>query len=118
MVTWKAGNNNPVTIELIKGGQTIDTQPNQPNNGTFSLFIPPHTTVGKDYSIRITDTKDGENITTSHPFAVTRKVPLLLKVVPILAIGGVVAALAGGGGGGGDGGGTTTGDIELPTFPD
>lgn len=119
MITWKPGNNNPVTIELIKGGQTIDTQPNQPNNGTFSLFIPPHTTVGKDYSVRITDTKDQENVTASQPFAVTRKVPLLLKMVPILAIGGVVAALAGGGGGTGEppGGGTTDGQIELPEQP-
>ena len=94
-LTWKPGNNNPVTIELMKGGQTITTQPNQPNNGSFSLFIPPHTVVGKDYSVRITDTKDGDNVSTSRPFSVTRKIPLLLKVVPVVGVAGVLVALAG-----------------------
>lgn len=121
LLTWKPGNNNPVTIELLKGDQTISTQNNQPNNGSYQFFIPPHTVVGKDYSIRITDTKDGENASHSQPFAVTRKVPLLLKVLPIVAVGGVVAVLAGGGGGGGgdDGGNNNNsgGAIELPEFP-
>lgn len=120
-LTWKPGNNNPVTIELLKGDQAISSENNQPNNGSYSFFIPPHTVVGKDYSIRITDTKDAENVTNSQPFTVTRKVPLLLKVLPIVAVGGVVAALmgSGNGGGGDDGGGDNTGDgnIELPGFP-
>lgn len=116
-LTWKPGNSNPVTIELLKGDQPISTQNNQPNNGSHSFFIPPHTVVGKDYSIRITDTKDGENVTSSQPFAVTRKVALLLKVVPILAVGGVAAVLAGSGGDEGGGDGTTSSEIALPEFP-
>ncbi|MEX2234985.1 MAG: GPI anchored serine-threonine rich family protein [Cyclobacteriaceae bacterium] len=118
-LTWKPGNSNPVTIELLKGDQPISTQNNQPNNGSYSFFIPPHTVVGKDYSIRITDTKDGENATNSQPFSVTRKVPLLLKVLPILAVGGAVAVLAGGGGGSGDPGtgGNGSAEIILPDFP-
>lgn len=115
-LTWKAGNSNPVNIELLKGQEVIGSQPNQPNIGSCSLPIPMHSPVGKDYSIRITDTKDPENIVLSQPFTVTRKIPLLLKVVPILAIGGVVAVVAGGGGGGGsdDGGGR---EIEVPALP-
>ena len=119
-LTWKPGTNNPVNIELLKDGQPINSQLNQPNNGSYSLFIPPHTVVGKGYSLRITDTRDTENASTSQPFAVTRKIPMLMKVVPILAIGGVVAVLASGGGGGGDddpGPGTNSGEIELPGFP-
>ena len=108
---WKPGNNNQVTIELLKGGQTISTQPNQPNNGSFSLFIPPHTVVGDDYAIRITDTKDSENASTSQPFSVTRKIPLLLKVVPVLGIAGVLTVLAGGKDEPEDHG------IELPELP-
>jgi hypothetical protein len=117
-LTWKAGNSNPVTIELLKGDQTISTQPNQPNSGSYSIFIPPHTVVGKDYSVRITDTKDNDNVVTSQPFAVTRKVPLLLKVVPIVAVAGVIAVLAGGGGGGGnDDQGGNGSEIEVPALP-
>lgn len=117
-LTWKPGNNNPVNIELLKNGQAVSSQLNQPNNGSYSFLIPTHTSVGKDYSIRITDTKDGENVTVSQPFTVTRKVPLLLKVVPIVAVAGAAAVLAGGGGGGGEeSGGTTDGVIELPGYP-
>ncbi|MEX1238663.1 MAG: Ser-Thr-rich GPI-anchored membrane family protein [Cyclobacteriaceae bacterium] len=119
-VTWKPGNSNQITIELMKGDQPIQTQNNQSNNGTYSFLIAPHTTVGNDYSIRITDTKDGENVVRSQPFAVTRKVPLLLKVLPIVAVGGAAAVLLGGGGGTpdpgtGNNGGST--QIELPEFP-
>lgn len=118
-VRWKPGSSNLVTIELLKGDHPISTQNNQPNNGSYSLFLPIHTAVGKDYAIRISDTKDEENVSTSQPFSVTRKVPLFLKVVPILAIGGVAAVLAGGGGGGDDdpGTGNNSGAIELPGFP-
>jgi hypothetical protein len=117
VLTWKPGNNNAVNIELLKDGNLISSQPNQPNNGTYSLYIPPHTAIGKDYALRITDTKDADNISTSQTFAVTRRVPLLLKVVPILAVGGLVAVLAGGGEGGGGGGGDPRDEILLPDPP-
>ncbi len=110
-INWKPGNSNPVNIELLKNGQPISSQLNQPNNGAYSLYVPPHTAIGKDYRLRITDTKSSDNVTTSQPFAITRKVPLLLKVVPILAIGGVVAALGGSGGGGGT---TPPPDSQIP----
>lgn len=120
-VTWKAGNNNAVNIELLKDGNVITSQLNQPNNGTHSFFIPANAAVGKDYSLRITDTRDPQNNITSQPFAVTRKVPLLLKVVPLLAVGGVAAVILGGGGGeeggGGDNGPVDDGTIPLPEFP-
>lgn len=121
LVTWKPGSNNPINIELLKSGQPISSQLNQPNNGSYSLFIPPHTVVGKDYTLRITDTRDTENVVESHPFVVARKVPLLLKVLPVVVVGGVAAVLVGGGGGDDDpppGGGTTNTEIELPGFPE
>jgi hypothetical protein len=117
-ITWKAGNSNAIHIELLKGGQRVGGELNQPNNGSFSLFVPQHSAVGKDYSIRITDSRNAEDVVTSQPFSVTRKVPMLLKVIPILAVAGVVGVLASKGGGGpsdpppGD-----SDDIELPIFP-
>jgi hypothetical protein len=112
MVTWKAGNNNPVNIQLLKDGQPIQSYLNQQNNGSFSLSIPAQAVIGKDYSLRISDTKDEENVITSKRFTVTRKIPLLLKVVPIVVVGGVVAVLAGGGGGKDPGE-----EIGLPELP-
>ena len=117
-ITWRAGNNNAIHIELLKGGQRVAGELNQPNNGSFSLFIPEHAAVGKDYAIRITDSRNSEDVVTSQPFTVTRKVPMLLKVVPILAVAGVVGVLASKGGGGpGDTPTEETGEIELPIFP-
>ncbi|HEU5145754.1 MAG TPA: hypothetical protein VFT90_03530 [Chryseosolibacter sp.] len=120
VVTWKPGNNNTVNIELLKDGQLVSSQLSQPNNGTHSLFIPTNAVVGKGYSLRITDTRDPENNVTSQRFAITRKVPLLLKVVPILAVGGVAAVVLGGGGEEGEGGSNgpdNDGTIPLPEFP-
>lgn len=115
-ITWKPGNSNPVTIEFLNGGQQINAVANQPNNGSYTLFISKHQSKGKDYIIRITDSRNSQDVVTSQSFAVTPKVPLLLKVLPVLALGGVVAALAGGGGGGEDPG--PQGDtIPLPAFP-
>jgi hypothetical protein len=119
-ITWKAGNSNAVHIELLKGGQRVDGALNQPNNGSFSLFVPQHAAVGKDYTLRIVDSRNAESTVTSESFSVTRKVPLLLKVVPVLAVGGVVAFLAGSGGGSpqNPGGGNETPDeIPSPGFP-
>lgn len=121
LLTWKPGNNNPVNIELLKNGTPVNSQVNQPNSGSYSFFIPQTAVVGNDYTVRITDTKDAENSITSQPFTVSRKVPLLLKIVPIVVVGGVAAVLAGSGGGGGgdgdDGTGNSAGVIELPGFP-
>jgi hypothetical protein len=118
VITWKPGNNNLINIELLNGGLNVATQNNLQNNGTYTLFIPKSASKGKDYVVRITDTKNPQDVSTSAPFAVTAKIPLLLKALPILAVGGAVAALAKGGSGGGDGGGNTNdSQIPLPELP-
>lgn len=109
-ITWKPGSSNPINIEFLNGGQQISAQLNQPNSGTYTLYIPKSQSKGKGYVIRITDTKNTQDIATSQPFAVTPKVPFLLKALPLLAIGGAAAALAGSGGGGE----TPNNDIALP----
>jgi hypothetical protein len=119
-ITWRAGNSNAIHIELYKGGQRVSGELNQANNGSFNLFVPQHAAVGKDYSIRITDSRNAEAVVNSEPFSVTRKVPLLLKVVPILAVGGVIAVLASGGGGPktpSGGNNETPEEIPTPGFP-
>jgi hypothetical protein len=96
-ITWKPGSTNPVSIEFLNGGQQISAQLNQPNSGSYNLYIPKSQSKGKGYLIRITDSKSTENIATSQPFKVTPKVSFLVKTLPVLAIGGAAAALSGGG---------------------
>jgi hypothetical protein len=117
-IAWKPGSTNPIHIELMKGGQRVSGELNQPNNGSFSMFIPEHASIGSDYTIRITDARNSEDVVNSQPFAVSRKIPLLLKVVPVAAVGGLIVVLAGGSGGGGGGGGGSTTIPNPPGTPD
>jgi hypothetical protein len=83
---------------------------NHPNNGAYTLTIPGASKPGKDYRIKITDSKSSEDLIYSPFFQVKPKVPFLVKVaVPVLVIGGALAALSGGGSG--------NSDIPLPPKP-
>jgi len=64
--------------------------------------------------LKITDTKNSEDVLYTSEFKVKPKVPLLIKVLPVLVIGGAVVALSGGDGGGG---GTDPVDDTIPGVP-
>ena len=114
-LAWKPGNSNPITIELFKGGQRVGGDANIPNNGSHSLYVPSNAKPGKDYRLKITDTRNSEDVIYTDYFQVKPKVPLLVKLLPVLVVGGAAAALGGGGGGG------TTDPVDtsspLPAFP-
>lgn len=117
-MAWKPGNTNPINIELYKGGQRISGEMNQPNNGGHTFYIPAQAKKGNDYRLKITDTKSSEDILYTSEFKVKPKVPLALKVLPVIALGGAAAALLGGGGGTPeDSSGGGNGDIPLPALP-
>jgi Ser-Thr-rich glycosyl-phosphatidyl-inositol-anchored membrane family len=110
----KAGSTNPIHVELYKAGQRVSGEMNHPNNGTYSLNIPSNAKPGKDYRLKITDSKNSEGIIYSPYFKVKPKLPLLVKILPVLAIGGVVAVL---GGGGSKTKEQAAADIPLPPSP-
>lgn len=97
LVNWRPGNSNPVNIELLKGGKPVSTEVNRQNNGSYNIHISEHSKVGKDYSIRITDAKNHEDYAVSKTFSVKRKLPLLMKTLPVLAVGGAIVLLTGAG---------------------
>lgn len=84
---WRPGNTNPIHIELFKGTQRLDGELNHPNNGTFGVNFPGSLKPGKDYRMKLTDAKHAEDFIYTENFTVTRKVPLLLKALPV-AVGG------------------------------
>lgn len=94
LINWRAGNANPVNVQLLKDGAPVLTEVNRPNSGSFSLAIPAHSKIGKDYTVRITDTRNPEDFTVSPPFAVKRKIPLGLKVLPVAVVGGVLMLIS------------------------
>jgi len=114
-IGWKAGATNAINIELMKGSQRVVGENNLQNNGTHTLYIPANAKTGTDYRLRITDTKTSDVVYTSN-FGVKPKIPLLLKLLPVLVIGGGAAAVLGGSGGK-DSGGTSSRDLPVPAFP-
>ena len=110
-LNWKSGNTNPINIELYKGSERVGGEVNHPNNGSFTMFVPSQAKPGKDYRLKISDTKNGSDVIYTGYFKVTPKIPLLVKALPVLIIGGAIAVLAGGKKS------TTEGSEALPEAP-
>lgn len=116
-ITWKAGSNNPIHIELYKGNLRMDGAMNQPNNGIYTLNIPPKSKSGGDYRLKISDARNNDEVIFTPYFKVAPKIPMAAKIAGgLLIVGGGVAAV--GLSGGGEGGGTTGGGkIPNPPIP-
>ena len=92
-ISWKANSPTPINIELYKGSQRIAGENNHPNSGVYSISIPRHAKKGKDYRIKFTDSRNADEIIYTGYFKVTPKVPMLLKVAPIVIAGALVPML-------------------------
>jgi hypothetical protein len=116
-LTWTGGTaQNVLNFDLYNGEKKVHTFPNLANVGHYAFEFPPHIKPGKDYRFRISDTKNKEEVVYTEPFRIKRKVPLLLKVIPTLAVGyaAYFFLMSGEGGAGSD---TGLGDPPPPSFP-
>lgn len=111
----RAGNTNPIHVELYKGSERISGEMNHPNNGSYTLSIPSSAKLGSDYRLKITDSRNNEDVVYSPTFRVKPKIPTVVKLmVPVALIGGAVVVL---GGSKKDTGSSSAPDITLPPFP-
>ena len=85
-LTFKPGNTNPIHVELYKGSQRVQGDLNHPNNGAYILSISPKVKPGNDYRLKFTDSKNSEDSFYTNFFKVKPKIPLLLKVIPAVAV--------------------------------
>jgi hypothetical protein len=92
-VNWRPGNTNPVHIELYKGSERVSGELNHPNSGTFSLSIGSKVKPGKDYRLKITDSKRTDDIVYSDNFRIAPKIPLVVKAIPVVAVGVGIALI-------------------------
>ncbi len=97
-VAWRPGNTNPIHIELFSGTQKVGGELNHPNNGSYSMAIGSRVKPGKDYRLKITDSKKSDEIIYSDYFSVAPKIPFIVKLIPALAVVGGVVFLVGSGG--------------------
>jgi hypothetical protein len=96
-LTWSGGTQqNILNFDLYKGDKKVSTFTNIANVGNYKLTLPTDTKPGKDYRFKISDTKNKDEVVYTGSFAVKRKTPLLLKVLPVLALGYLAATLGGG----------------------
>ena len=113
-VVWTSGDpTGQVNVELYKGNERISGERNLANNGNYTWHVPPKTKTGKDYHMRFSSPKNPDEIVYSKPFKIAPKIPLMLKILPVAAIGGALIFMGGGGGGGS----SSDGSIPNPPLP-
>jgi hypothetical protein len=88
---WAAGNNTSIHIELYRGSEKVLSELNVPNSGSYSLILPNHAKPGKHYRIKMTSSKTAEEFLYTDFFKVKRKVPLVVKILPVIAMGTAAA---------------------------
>jgi len=96
-ITWTGGTQqNILNFDLYKGEDKITTFPNISNVGNYTLTLPISVKPGKNYKFKITDTRNKDQIVYSAPFGVSRKIPLLMKAIPVVLLGGGIYLLTSG----------------------
>ena len=94
LITWKGTNRNEnVDIQLLRDGRKIGTIANTTNDGQYAWNIPSSTKPGKGYSVKVSSTSSSQTDTGSE-FSIRRKIPLLVKLIPIAVLAPVVYELA------------------------
>lgn len=90
-ITWSGGTpQNILNFDLYKGDKKVNTFANIANVGHNKLTLPTDTKPGKDYRLRISDTKNKDEVVTTGTFTVKRKVPLLMKILPLAAVAYII----------------------------
>ena len=116
-LTWKPGASNPINIELYKGGERVAGDINQPNNGSHTLFFQKHLKTGKDYRLKITDTRNADEVIYTDYFRVAPKIPLIAKIGAGAIIAGVLVMVLTKKGDPSTKDGSTGDEIDLPNLP-
>ncbi len=94
-ITWTGGNSqNVLNFDLYHGDKKVHTFPNLANVGHYSMTLPAHIKPGKGYRFRISDAKNKDEVVYTTEFRIKRKVPLVLKAVPVVLVGTGVYLLA------------------------
>jgi len=89
--TWTGGTQqNILNFDLYRGDTKITSFPNIANVGHTTLTLPSTTKASGGYKFKITDSKNKDQIVFSPQFVVNRKIPLLLKAVPVILLGGAI----------------------------
>ncbi|MEI9918444.1 MAG: hypothetical protein WDO14_06530 [Bacteroidota bacterium] len=88
LIKWTGGTRqNILDFQLYKDNKLVYTFPNVPNASEYKLLIPTSVKSGKDYYLKVSDTKNKDQVVLTSKFQVKPKVPFLLKALPVVVIG-------------------------------
>jgi len=93
-ITWTGGRgDNVLNLELYRKDERMHVFPNIANVGQYEMVIPKTVKPGKDYTLKITDARNQDDVVVSKSFVIKRKTPAFLKFFGVAVIG-VAAYLA------------------------
>ena len=88
-ITWEGGAaSDNVTIELLNNGNVIQQISNARNSGVQNWAIPKDFAKGSGYQVRLRSS-NGQSI-TSNNFSIKSKIPLALKIAPVVIAGVII----------------------------
>lgn len=95
---WEGGiANENLNLELYQGDTKLTDITRTPNNHNFEWKIPSGIKSGNNYKIRISSTDKPENFRLSDTFAIKRKIPTVVKLVPLgILVGAAVFIMTSG----------------------
>ena len=92
-LAWRGGaKNQEVKMELLKAGVIQGSVATTNNNGNYQWTVPAKQRTGGGYQIRLVN---GTEVITTGSFSIKHKIPTFLKILPLMAAGGVVVLLGG-----------------------
>ena len=90
-ITWSGGTTrNVLNFDLIRNEKVVYTFAGIGNDGNYDLLFPKETRPGKNYYLRISDSKNRDEVVFTEKFTIRRKLPLALKVLPVVAAGAII----------------------------
>lgn len=93
-ITWKGGSQGEsMRLDLMKGNTVVTQIASVQNNQRFSWVIPKSMEKGNDYQVRLTGDSGSA---VSGNFGIKSKTPLMLKILPVVAVGGIAYLVLGG----------------------
>lgn len=95
-IAWEgSGVNENSKVQLYNNGVVSQTIGQAGNDRRVTWVVPDGMSIGKNYSIRLVN--GIEEIASSPEFSIVRKIPIGLKIVPVIAVGAVTYLILGNG---------------------
>lgn len=92
--TWTGDiNNKPLVFSLYKDNELISERSEIPNIGSAVIILPHSVKPGHGYYFVITETGNSEHSIRTNEFIIKKKIPAVIKVIPVAIVAGVVIIL-------------------------